>query len=95
MKKVFSKAPLRLALAGGGTDLMPYWKEYGGMVLNGTIDQYAYCKIEPSDKWIFKSVDLNIEEIFDKIGNEYVSTKLKLLINTYQYLTKKYDRQTK
>jgi|TARA_R100000030_G_scaffold100231_1_gene92805 D-glycero-alpha-D-manno-heptose-7-phosphate kinase len=94
MKTVFSKAPLRLAMSGGGTDLQPYWSKYGGVVLNGTIDQYAYCKIEPFSQWSFKSVDLGIEKnfFFFDASDSYYDGALKLLVNTYQYLTKDLDR---
>ncbi|MBO7180275.1 MAG: dehydrogenase [Bacteroidales bacterium] len=42
-----SKAPLRLGLAGGGTDVSPFSDIYGGCILNATISLFAYCDIIP------------------------------------------------
>jgi len=43
---VRSKAPLRVSLAGGGTDVSPYPEERGGAVLNCTIDKFAYATLQ-------------------------------------------------
>jgi D-glycero-alpha-D-manno-heptose-7-phosphate kinase len=42
MSVIFSRAPLRVSLGGGGTDLPSYYSEHGGFLVSGAIDKYVY-----------------------------------------------------
>jgi D-glycero-alpha-D-manno-heptose-7-phosphate kinase len=61
------RAPLRLGLAGGGTDLSPFSEEFGGAVFNCTIDRYAYAFIAPriDGRVVFDAKDLKKQEVFE------------------------------
>ena len=61
-----SKAPLRLGLAGGGSDVSPYSDIYGGLILNATINLYAYCTIEETQdrKITINSYDADCHQSF-------------------------------
>jgi D-glycero-alpha-D-manno-heptose-7-phosphate kinase len=44
-----AKAPLRISLAGGGTDVPPFPEQEGGCVLSTTINRYAWGTLRPRD----------------------------------------------
>ncbi len=88
-----SKAPLRLGLAGGGTDVSPYSDEFGGAILNATISLYAYATIEPlsDNKIILKAADRNEEQHFDWNAELPIDGKLDLIKGVYNRIQKDYN----
>ena len=84
--KIRSRAPLRLGLAGGGTDVSPYSDDFGGAILNATIDRYAYAFVEPSPDWKvrFVAADLDIEECFPLDLDAISSARLRLHAAVYR-----------
>ncbi|WP_423997246.1 hypothetical protein [Maribacter sp. IgM3_T14_3] len=88
-----SKAPLRIGLAGGGTDVSPYSDQFGGAILNATISLFAYATIVPntSGEILFHSQDRNeIERVPSNIKIEYNGT-LDLLKGVYNRIVKDYS----
>lgn len=88
-----SKAPLRIGLAGGGTDVSPYSDIYGGAILNATISLYAYATIEPleNNKIILKATDRNESAEFDWTESLPIDGKLDLLKGVYNRIQKDYS----
>src|SRR5215216_3805876 len=88
-----SKAPLRIGLAGGGTDVSPYSDKYGGAILNATVSLFAYANIEPieENKIIVQALDRKEEEIFDWTSGLPVNGKLDLLKGVYNRIQKDYS----
>ena len=90
---VKARAPLRLGLAGGGSDLSPYSDLYGGYVLNTTIDRYAYAMIKTHNEPIvrFTATDQQIEKVLPVEIPLLLNGKLDLHTAVYKYITKNFN----
>jgi D-glycero-alpha-D-manno-heptose-7-phosphate kinase len=90
-----SKAPLRIGLAGGGTDVSPYSDLYGGAILNATLSLYAHATIEPldDDRIILQGIDRQEELRFEGgVSQDIlpVDGKLDLLKGVYNRIRRDY-----
>src|ERR1044072_5930554 len=87
-----SKAPLRIGLAGGGTDVSPYSDIYGGAILNATVSLYAQASIEPIDESgiILQALDRKEEQRFEWTNELPIDGKLNLLKGVYNRIQKDY-----
>lgn len=85
-----SKAPLRIGLAGGGTDVSPYSDLYGGAILNATVSLYANATIEPLEEnaIILEAIDRDETEQYKWDTHLPVNGKLDLLKGVYNRIQK-------
>lgn len=87
-----SKAPLRIGLAGGGTDVSPYSDLYGGAILNATVSLYAYANIEPiaEKKILLQAMDRHEEQQYDWCKELPIDGRLDLLKGVYNRIQQQY-----
>ena len=90
-----SKAPLRIGLAGGGTDVSPYCDLYGGAILNATVSLYAYANIEAinEDKIILEALDRKEQQQYDWAEALPIDGSLDLLKGVYNRIQKEFGLQ--
>ena len=88
-----SKAPLRLGLAGGGSDVSPYCDIYGGLVLNATINLYAYCTIEETDdqQIAICSYDANVNKSYPLSSSLEIDGDASLIKGVYNRVVRDFD----
>lgn len=89
-----SKAPLRIGLAGGGTDVSPYSDNFGGAVLNASINLYAYSTIKPlnNGKIVFNAIDRNKKIEFDAENFLEIDGELNLQKGVYNRIIKEFNQ---
>ncbi len=83
---ILTRAPLRISLGGGGTDLPSYYSHYGGFILSGAINKYVYVYTNrPAADNLLRIKYSRYEEVsrVDDIQHDLVRPTLKLLnLNT-------------
>lgn len=88
-----ARAPLRLGLAGGGTDVAPYCDNHGGYVLNATIDRYAYAVIKPLNEPAcrFVAPDQELEVVAPLAARLALDGRLNLHKAVYNRIVEHYN----
>src|SRR5213592_827917 len=85
-----SRAPLRIGLAGGGTDVSPYSDQFGGAILNATISLSAYATIMPleENKIVVEALDRKEIQEYDLLEQLPIDGQLDLLKAVYNRVQK-------
>jgi D-glycero-alpha-D-manno-heptose-7-phosphate kinase len=77
---ILARAPLRVPLGGGGTDLPSYYSKYGGFVLSAAINKYVYiCLNRPAADDLIRVKYSRYEQVStpDEIEHDLLRPALK------------------
>jgi len=66
---ITTRAPLRIPLGGGGTDLPSYYQDHGGFILSAGIDKYVYIQLNTLKVEDFVRVKYSRTERVDDVAD--------------------------
>ncbi len=81
-------SPVRISLAGGGTDMPEYYEKYGGNVVSSTISLFTYLMLKPRKDNSFQAFSTDFEihhsttsykKLTAKFGTEIAVSVIKYL----------------
>ncbi len=78
---IITRAPLRLPLGGGGTDLPAFYSRYGGHLVSATINKYVYILVNPrfEDSIRVSYSKTEIVDTVDEIEHPIVREAMRLV----------------
>jgi D-glycero-alpha-D-manno-heptose-7-phosphate kinase len=84
LRAVTTITPLRVSLAGGGTDVPAYFEKKGGAVVSSTIDKYVYVTVKKHSPLFGEAYRLNYSKTehvdhLDQIENNIARECLRLV----------------
>src|SRR2546423_15011276 len=77
---IIARAPLRISLGGGGTDLPSYYREHGGFLVAAAIDKYVYINVHRRfvDGFLLKYSQLEEAATIEEIKHPIIREALRL-----------------
>jgi D-glycero-alpha-D-manno-heptose-7-phosphate kinase len=85
---IIARAPLRISLGGGGTDLPSYYREHGGFLIAAAIDKYVYITLHETfvDYLIVKYSETEKVDVVQELKHPLIREALKLTSTTVRGL---------
>jgi D-glycero-alpha-D-manno-heptose-7-phosphate kinase len=85
---IISRAPMRISLGGGGTDLPSYYKEHGGFVISAAIDKFVYITLHETfqQEFLIKYSSTEIVQTIDEIKHPIIREALRMVPVTAPHL---------
>jgi len=81
--------PVRISLAGGGTDMPEYYEKYGGNVVSSTISLFTYLMIKSRKDNSFQafSTDFEIHQSKTSYKKLKAKTGTEIAVSVIKYLS--------